>query len=1407
MKSFSLIKTNPILTSNMKVVVDSDYNLYMESFNSVPSLDIDRLKKVQFKSSDKFDQLHASFFNGIPKESIYANRYDDDNQIQFKDYAKQYDDIYIHGCSYIDDVSYEEEFECLAPLHIDYKKLPESFVIFRVDGPGLMNLTKDNFKDEVLEKFKTIKVFDLSNTNQLGEWLENSFKDNRTFPKAPLTVDVRTGEFSSWNGIDINAGGYTEKSLFIDDLLEKDVPYYDFDKTITNGFQTNNLVYPNIINFKFLFNDTPANDKELRKWSINRYYGFYVDKKDNVVNISSYEPRKLHPDTVILDNNILYSISNPSDPFVKKWKENSSFIEYQGQFYYVKSTDNGFKIIAPYNLSGLENNINKNIVTISDDNIIEYNTDYNADTFSIDGFDSADVWIININGIYHNITLNDNGDYVIITDYKFNTISNKLTYFVNESDPNYTTTIDLNNTSEDNPPLTFPIFKLNFTDIKEFDTNIVNSDWTRIEYELENKLTTTDEPKMYAKNLESGTIPLEFDQFIIDNELVNIPTSSEYVATQEIFEITNYSDSSIDNLTSLWRKNKDFVKWGFQESLNNYDYPYRFNNSLFSDDMNRSTNVYLDKPSRVERNLDHFYTINPDNNNYIDYTLHLTGYMQDMNNNYLINDNYNFSLAKYLNTDFNVCVDCGDKEYELYDKGNGGEFILGGNEIYTWSWSIVDENSNNIDSSDDVIVSITNNSENDIIILSPGETFLSPGETMELPISNDEDDIHQMIIASFNNNAYDYSINFINTSNFDVCFLKPEGYPQTVQFTDLITVDVPGGISVPSVRYNSDYFCTFFNTKERLNNNKIIRNVKKYSRFLEGYGSITNETVFRGLKFKLYELDTVRTSNDYFGNINVKSLSLNSTNKFEDWKFSILFNEQSHEIDNPNFRINPNSATISSDFEWKIIDNYTIGNEYNVDDLVLYNDVIYEALVDHISDEPYERPGNNAYWTILNEDNAYWNPGVTYSDDDWVYNSNEYYYYDNSIISSNDFWNPGVTYSINDKVIYRNNMYESNINDNNTLPSSNNWNKIGYESKWTKVKLWINSQIYNTNDYVVYNNTLYKSSTDNNFNNNPLSSSSWIYIYSFTANTDLVYGNTKSENNIFDFNDKLYKCIQNPKNETLDNGIDIFINKKWKNVLVNYYCNDNTFFDYTANTNRDQLYNEMFTKLTANNLIDSLSNIDNLNGFSDNINYYIIEEDGYTFAKYNLSNLHDLPYLLLAEDPENYQIYYDSLNQVPVSLNQNIYKADNTIIDGQIDNPSQIDYYYNGKNLGVGYKNVIIKDGVNIQDKRIMDKLPFYKFNGNYMPIFKNIDMFKTSGICDIYGCGDNYIFDTELSNFGMISERIISKVNLEKDVLQFKNKTDVDSIYPMIDEFGYTYIKQFIFKSSWDFKYYVKCE
>ena len=56
MKSFSILRTNVGLTTNVKIIIDSKYNLYLESIDSAPELSMSRFKKVQFSKDNYFDE-------------------------------------------------------------------------------------------------------------------------------------------------------------------------------------------------------------------------------------------------------------------------------------------------------------------------------------------------------------------------------------------------------------------------------------------------------------------------------------------------------------------------------------------------------------------------------------------------------------------------------------------------------------------------------------------------------------------------------------------------------------------------------------------------------------------------------------------------------------------------------------------------------------------------------------------------------------------------------------------------------------------------------------------------------------------------------------------------------------------------------------------------------------------------------------------------------------------------------------------------------------------------------------------------------------------------------------------------------------------------------------------------------
>ena len=507
MKSFGLLRTNVGLTTNIKVMVKSNYSLSLDSIDSAEELSLDSYKDVSFIKTNYYDELIPYFYKELPSEIAFSIKYDNDVDTMGDDFSDQYDEIYQYGArNIVNNKNYLEEFEYFAPLYLT-NNLPKKFIIFRVDGPGLGVLSKDNFTSEIINNLKVIKLFDMTKESPLGEWLDMNFISNEFFPKTPLDMDFRNLEFSTWNGIDYKTGGYTSKSRFIDDILDEEKEIFVMDKFILDSYRDNKVVFPNIMNFSFLFDDSPSTPDEKRKWSLNRYLGFYLDDMEMVQTISPYITPFLRDDIVIMDGNIIYSPTS-TDPFSDEEHGNEGwvstrpfYVEYNGSYYkveqfvesvgvslqkskkgkskfitesYQTTEVTRYRIISDIDLTGKESELNQNFGLIDSDNRL---IDYNINFIEIDGFEDADVWVIEIDGILHNLVADDDGSIKIVTDYSFEFNQNDYDYKVAGESTKISTLVDY-----DNPPKVFKIYKLKFSDIKDFDDRIIDTEYSKYEY-------------------------------------------------------------------------------------------------------------------------------------------------------------------------------------------------------------------------------------------------------------------------------------------------------------------------------------------------------------------------------------------------------------------------------------------------------------------------------------------------------------------------------------------------------------------------------------------------------------------------------------------------------------------------------------------------------------------------------------------------------------------------------------------------------------------------------------------------------------------------------------------------------------------------------------------------------------
>ena len=154
------------------------------------------------------------------------------------------------------------------------KKIPDYFIVFRVDHPisleSYANGSTDELFKEVFGGAKIIKSFDIRKNSALGGYLRKIVEDPR-FVERPLEVSFDSDVLTTWNGISYKEGTLTGKGELLNDFWQIDRPIKEFERFMTEGYERNGIICANLMNLEFLFDD-----EEAQLYSINRYIGLYV---------------------------------------------------------------------------------------------------------------------------------------------------------------------------------------------------------------------------------------------------------------------------------------------------------------------------------------------------------------------------------------------------------------------------------------------------------------------------------------------------------------------------------------------------------------------------------------------------------------------------------------------------------------------------------------------------------------------------------------------------------------------------------------------------------------------------------------------------------------------------------------------------------------------------------------------------------------------------------------------------------------------------------------------------------------------------------------------------------------------------------------------------------------------------
>ena len=280
--SFGLIRTNPKLTGNVKITIDSSNQIWLNSIDAVKDLADDRFKKFKIGKNGSYAADVSKFFDyGLtPPELVYA-LYQEDSQYTStkRSFSQQYDRFYQYGVSLLNNKFYPEDFSFFAPLYLK-REIPEYFVIFRTNG-AINKFSYDTPSSEwasktsdILNDSQIIKVFSLGENTAIGAYLRN-IVNHPSRKDSDITVSYQKDGYTTFNGIAYSKGSFIEAGELLYDYFDQENPLIAVEEFTTLGFERNKVLSSHVINLEFLFDD-----EEAKNYSINRYFGLYVNTVD-----------------------------------------------------------------------------------------------------------------------------------------------------------------------------------------------------------------------------------------------------------------------------------------------------------------------------------------------------------------------------------------------------------------------------------------------------------------------------------------------------------------------------------------------------------------------------------------------------------------------------------------------------------------------------------------------------------------------------------------------------------------------------------------------------------------------------------------------------------------------------------------------------------------------------------------------------------------------------------------------------------------------------------------------------------------------------------------------------------------------------------------------------------------------
>jgi len=292
MESFMLLRTNPKLTGNIKLVATPDDALFLDTFK-VSSTSVTNQKQYRHQPvSTKGDYPRDVYkvFKTLPLGELYSVYNDSyDPHKNYFDLNLQIENIYEYGAEYNNDRLYAENFRILAPLYIG-KHLPDYFAVFRTKRliSDAMRNDTDILKSMISDS-ACVQVFDLRDGSNIGSYLHGYQQMISKYFAGTCSLQFIEQEYdttdpnyrqgrNTWKGISVSKGiltSMTETSFFATKTLNGSCPQEKYDMFLLDGYSRHGLVYPNILNLEYMFDD-----KESVDYGIYNYFGLYLTENE-----------------------------------------------------------------------------------------------------------------------------------------------------------------------------------------------------------------------------------------------------------------------------------------------------------------------------------------------------------------------------------------------------------------------------------------------------------------------------------------------------------------------------------------------------------------------------------------------------------------------------------------------------------------------------------------------------------------------------------------------------------------------------------------------------------------------------------------------------------------------------------------------------------------------------------------------------------------------------------------------------------------------------------------------------------------------------------------------------------------------------------------------------------------------